>query len=272
MSQVLNEPVISGLNSDHPPTQVEQIKVLLFERNSEDALLLRDHLARARQVAVEVTQVDQVGETLTRLCEQEYDAVLLSLGTLDSQGLEILSAIHSGAPGVPVIMLTAQDESASAIKALQTGAQDYLVKSELISSLLERSILHSIERKGQERSGGEALRRSEGRYRQLVNSIDGIVWEADAQTVEFTFVSPQAERLLGYPTERWTTEPTFWQDHMHPVDRHWAPNFCAVATREKRDHEFEYRMIAADGRLVWLRDIVTVVIEDDQPVKLRGVM
>ena len=118
----------------------------------------------------------------------------------------------------------------------------------------------------------EALRHSQQSYEQLVNTIDGIVWEADAQTFEFRFVSKQAERLLGYPTERWLTEPTFWPDHMHPDDRPWAPTYCSIATKEKRNHDLQYRMIAADGRIVWLRDIVTVVIEDNTPALLRGVM
>src|SRR5919197_5695329 len=63
------------------------------------------------------------------------------------------------------------------------------------------------------------------RFRDLVNSIDGIVWEADAQTLHFLFISQQA-----------------------------------------------HRMLAADGRSVWLRDIVTVVVEGDRATKLRGVM
>jgi PAS domain S-box-containing protein len=105
-----------------------------------------------------------------------------------------------------------------------------------------------------------------------VNSLDGIVWEADAQTFAFSFVSPQAEHMLGYPLTRWTTEPTFWKDHIHPDDREWATSFCIDATRAKRPHDFEYRMLAADGRIVWLHDVVTVVVENDQPVQLRGVM
>ncbi|MBA2276487.1 MAG: PAS domain S-box protein [Chloroflexia bacterium] len=117
-----------------------------------------------------------------------------------------------------------------------------------------------------------ALRQSRQSYQDLVHAIDSIVWEADAATVRFSFVSAQAERLLGYPTTRWIEEPTFWQDHIIPDDRDWAVSFCATATAEKRDHEFEYRMITADGRTVWLRDIVTVVVEDDKAVKLRGVM
>lgn len=116
------------------------------------------------------------------------------------------------------------------------------------------------------------LQASQQNYQALVNSIDGIVWELDVDTFRFLFVSQQAERLLGYPVERWLNEPTFWQDHLHPEDREWAIAFCAQATAEKRDHEFEYRMLAADGRIVWLRDIVTVVVENDRPVRLRGIM
>jgi PAS domain S-box-containing protein len=118
----------------------------------------------------------------------------------------------------------------------------------------------------------ERLASSQQRYEQLVHSIDGIVWEGNAQTFEYYFVSKQAERLLGYPVERWTSEPDFWRDHIHPDDRDWALNYCALSTAQKKDHVFEYRMVAADGRLVWLRDIVTVVVENDQPVTLRGVM
>jgi PAS domain S-box-containing protein len=118
----------------------------------------------------------------------------------------------------------------------------------------------------------ESLLKSQQSYEQLVNSIDGIVWEGDALTFQYFFVSKQAERLLGYPTERWINEPTFWQDHIHPEDRDWAVNYCALSTRKKKDHVFEYRMIAADGRVVWLRDIVTVVVENNAPVKLRGIM
>jgi PAS domain S-box-containing protein len=118
----------------------------------------------------------------------------------------------------------------------------------------------------------EALQQAHQNYVTLVNSIDGIVWEADARTFTFNFVSHQAERLLGYPVERWLTEPTFWKDHIHPDDQEWAVNFCVQSTHQKRPHDFEYRMLAADGRVVWLRDIVTVVVENDQAVRLRGVM
>ena len=110
------------------------------------------------------------------------------------------------------------------------------------------------------------------RFRDLVNSVEGIVWEADVPSFQFLFISKQAERVLGYPVERWLSEPTFWKDHVHPDDQEWALRFCQTATTEKRDHEFEYRMIAADGSVVWLRDLVTVVMEGDRVTRARGVM
>jgi PAS domain S-box-containing protein len=113
---------------------------------------------------------------------------------------------------------------------------------------------------------------AEQRFRDLVNSVEGIVWEADAETFAFSFVSDQAERVLGYGTKQWLEGPTFWQDHLHPEDRDWAVRFCREATTQRSSHDFEYRMIAADGRMVWMRDIVTVVVENGRATRLRGVM
>jgi PAS domain S-box-containing protein len=110
------------------------------------------------------------------------------------------------------------------------------------------------------------------RFRDLVNSIDVIVWEADAQTFELLFVSRAAERILGYPRERWLREPNFWKDHLHAEDRDRAVALRAAATAEGRSYDAEYRMLSADGRIVWLRDIVTVVRAGKRPSRLRGVM
>jgi len=118
----------------------------------------------------------------------------------------------------------------------------------------------------------EAHRESRQQYESLVNSIDGIVWEIEIPTLSFTFVSKQAERLLGYPVEEWTGEPDFWINHMHPDDRGWAVDFCLAATKKLENYEFDYRMIAADGRVVWLRDYVAVDSKDGVAVGLRGVM
>jgi PAS domain S-box-containing protein len=101
--------------------------------------------------------------------------------------------------------------------------------------------------------------------------VDVIVWAGDPVTFQFDFVSEQAERITGYPVEAWL-EPGFWTEHVHPSDRDWAIEFCTKATEACEPHAFEYRILAADGRIVWLRDVVSVDIEDGRPVRIRGVM
>ena len=116
-----------------------------------------------------------------------------------------------------------------------------------------------------------ARQESEQRYRDLIQGLDAIVWEADARTLAFSFVSRRAETVLGYPVERWTREPDFWAGRIHPDDRDQVMQIYRDAIAGGRDHEFEYRSVAADGREVWLRDIVHVVRDGDgQPTTLRG--
>jgi PAS domain S-box-containing protein len=106
----------------------------------------------------------------------------------------------------------------------------------------------------------------------LINTIDGIVWEADAVSFEFTFISKKAEDILGYPAEQWINEPSFWANHIHPEDRNRAIEYCMERAKEKKQYDFEYRMVAKDGSTVWFRDIVTVIVENGATVQLRGIL
>jgi len=114
---------------------------------------------------------------------------------------------------------------------------------------------------------------TEQRYRELVEGLAAIVWEADPNTWQFTFVSPQAEEILGYPISRWLTERDFWVKLIHPDDRQHAVAACRQAISTRRNHRMEYRAVAADGRLVWLEDIIRVICGDQGSVRcLHGVM
>jgi len=110
------------------------------------------------------------------------------------------------------------------------------------------------------------------RFHDLVEALDVIIWEADAETWQFLFVSQGAEALLGYPVEQWGTRD-FWITHLHPADRERADAVCRTAVRERKDCETDFRMIAADGRVVWLRNILRVApVPDGRPHLVRGVM
>src|SRR5262245_54811231 len=105
----------------------------------------------------------------------------------------------------------------------------------------------------------------------LVRSIEGIVWEANPENLQFTFVSEQAEPILGYACEEWLDE-NFWVDHLHPEDRDWAIVACRGAIEGGRQHKFEYRMIDANDREVWVQDTVFEDAGYAGPRRLRGLL
>ncbi len=119
------------------------------------------------------------------------------------------------------------------------------------------------------RSTEEALRRSEERFRRLVETADIVPWEADSATTRITYVGPQAETLLGHPVEVWHEEG-FWIRHVHPEDReHALRSLAEAAEGGGRSTTFEYRMVHRDGQEVWVRDLVTSEVEGGRVV-LRG--
>jgi PAS domain S-box-containing protein len=118
----------------------------------------------------------------------------------------------------------------------------------------------------------KGLEQSRRRYETLVNSMDAIVWETEADAPRFSFVSPRAEQILGYPVERWLTQPRFWRNHIHTEDLDQVLAVHTEAIREGKGFEVEYRMIADDGRSVWVRDTVAVSTAEDGTVRMRGIM
>ncbi len=79
------------------------------------------------------------------------------------------------------------------------------------------------------------------------------------------------EEILGYTSTNWYTD-NFWEEHIHPEDREWAVKYCIESSLSKDNYEFEYRMLAADGRVVWIYDIVNVVRNEGKPQLLHGFM
>ncbi|MER3423563.1 MAG: hypothetical protein C4293_10350, partial [Nitrospiraceae bacterium] len=75
----------------------------------------------------------------------------------------------------------------------------------------------------------EQTEESAQRYRDLVEGLNAIVWEADADPWKFTFVNQQGQTILGHPVESWYQEPNFWIDLIHPDDRRHVVSACKAA-------------------------------------------
>ncbi|HEY0323769.1 MAG TPA: PAS domain S-box protein [Pyrinomonadaceae bacterium] len=117
----------------------------------------------------------------------------------------------------------------------------------------------------------EALRRSEINLRLLVETTNAVPWQADTSTWLFTYVGPQAEKLLGYPVPDWYGKD-FWTEHIHPDDRARAVEACLMGSESCRNFELEYRMLAASGESIWVHDIVNCECVDGHTAQLRGFM
>lgn len=113
---------------------------------------------------------------------------------------------------------------------------------------------------------------SKQRVESLINTIDGIVWECDIENFSFTFISKKVENILGYTPEEWLSSETFWVDHIYSEDKEWVKNYCKLQTEANLNHDFEYRMVAKNGAVIWLRDIVNIVVENGKAISLRGIM
>ena len=137
-----------------------------------------------------------------------------------------------------------------------------------------QNLIETVQRSSSESDRlAHAAQASSQRFHDLVQGLDAIVWEADPKTFQFTFISQRAEQILGYPIERWLTEPGFWVNFIHPEDHEQALAFYEEMLQGGSDHDFEYRAVAADGHVVWLHNIVYVVRDQEgQAYQIRGLM
>jgi PAS domain S-box-containing protein len=259
------------------------LKVLLIEDNPGDVRLIREMLRETRDIVFQLESADSLSGGLEQLAKAQMDIMLLDLTLPDSYGIETFHKAYTEASGMPIVVLSGSDDEDLAMSAVQAGAQDYLVKGQVDGHLLVRAIRYAV---GRERARKEHLQllareqaaraeaaQAEQRFHDIVQGLHAIVWEADAETWRFTFVSQRAEDILGYPVERWLEQSDFWISHIHPEDRERTVAYCLEYIALGRDHEIEYRAVAADGRTVWLQDIVHVVRDAEGRIRqLRGVM
>lgn len=110
-------------------------------------------------------------------------------------------------------------------------------------------------------SAGQALEADASVYKTLLESTRAIPWKIDWKTLQFAYIGPQIEPLLGWSPESWVSVDD-WATRMHPDDREWVVNFCVSQSQSGVDHEADYRALTASGDYVWIRDVVHVVRDE----------
>jgi PAS domain S-box-containing protein len=239
--------------------------LLLLEDNPSDAILFKRGLS-LEWPNCQVEHVCQRADFAAALNQANLDLIVSDYRLPGFDGLEALALARARRPDVPFLFVSGAIGDEIAVESLKAGATDYLLKDRpaRLVPAIRRALAEAEESARRKR----LVREHEG----LINSVDGIVWQADLPSLRFTFVSPQAERLLGYPARLWLEDPGFWQDHIHSEDKARAIALCKGLTVEERYKHFEYRMLAADGRVVWLRDILSLRAETGETPQISGIM
>ncbi len=122
------------------------IKVLYVEDEMDHAILIRELIEKIKNVHYELTHVQNLNETLLELNNNNYDIILLDLSLPDEQGVDTVARVCEQAPDIPVVVMSGTDDETMAIKALQKGAQEYLVKGKVQSHALSRILRYAIMR------------------------------------------------------------------------------------------------------------------------------
>jgi PAS domain S-box-containing protein len=248
------------------------LRLLLLEDNHADAQMVARSLS-SEWPNCEIRRASNKADFEASLEVGGLDAILSDYVVPGFPGSAALALARQRCPEVPFLFVSGAIGDEVAVESLKAGATDYVLKDRLarLGPAIRRALAEAHERAARAQVE-QQLRQSEEQYRVLVNSVDGIVWQAELPDLRFTFVSQQAERMLGYPVRDWLEEPAFWQNHIHPEDREKAVALCQQLTTEEQHHSFEYRMLAADGAVVWLRDLVSVRRAKNRSPQLQGIM
>ncbi len=180
--------------------------ILLVEDNAGDARLLRELLTETGADRFTLRHVERLDAAIQCLTQAAFDIILLDLSLPDSQGAETLFRMHAAAQGIPIVLMTGQEDEALGLQLIQAGAQDYLVKGQTTALLLARALKYAVERKRLE----EDLRQKT-RFLQSVldNMAEGVVMADESGT--FQVWNQAAERIIGNgPADRGIGQ---WSQH-----------------------------------------------------------
>jgi len=239
------------------------ISILLIEDNLGDARLLEETLAEG-DTPFDLTLAERLSTGLEKLGGEEIDVILLDLSLPDSSGFDTFARVYAQAPEVPIIVLSGLDDKDLAVKAVRTGAQDYLVKGEVNSDLLLRAIHYAIERKRAEVKQAYYLQ-TEHMLRQVSNrfvdvdnmnqAIKGTLRDLgsmlNANRAHFfkihddgakmyttqEWVSPGAEPQIDNQQALDTGDFPWWMDKLAANDIIIAPDVKQLPTPEKETLE-----------------------------------
>ena len=251
----------------------EALRVLLVEDSAEDAELL---LRELRLGGYEPTaQRVDTEEDLRAAVGDSWDVAVVDWNLPGFSARGAIDVLKHAAFEGPIVVVSGIMGEELVVLAMQSGADDYVVKSNLtrLSPVIQReAAIRSAARRTEGR-----LAVSEARLRSLIESIPAATYIAVASDSKAGFdteyVSPQIAEMIGYAPEELAQRPELWHDILHPDDRDAALRADAEHLASGAPLRHEYRIVARDGRVVWVRDEAAMMPEEDgRPGFSQGIL
>jgi PAS domain S-box-containing protein len=241
-------------------------------------LIVEDREADFDLVSHELRRSGFTGRCMRVETEQTYrtgllarpDIILADYALPNFTALRALEWLQAEGPDIPFIVLTGVVGEDVVVECMRRGAVDYLLKDRLtrLGPAVKRA-LEENERRRQKHQTEIELRTSNERFQYLVEATKVVPWEYDLEAGRFTYVGPQAAKLLGHPQEEWY-KPGFWEAQVHLEDREVLARICTDPLL--RDQEFICRMFTASGEAIHLHCVVSALAGDGRQNMLRGFM
>ena len=252
------------------------LRILDLEDDPLDTELVQAKLAEDG-ITCEIIRVETREEFVIALESDDLDFIFSDYSLPAFDGLSALELAKEIRPEVPFILVSGAIGEDRAIEALKSGATDYVLKQRLerLVPAVRRAVREAEERTDRRRAE-EALGRSEERYRTLVEQIPAVTYiqeplESDNPKA-VTYMSPQYETIFGYPVDSEMIDEEHWLMTIHPEDRERVLSEEARTDETGDPFEVEYRIIARDGRVVWVRDQAKLVRDEEgKPLYWLGV-
>ncbi|MGO8676865.1 MAG: SpoIIE family protein phosphatase [Limisphaerales bacterium] len=227
----------------------EVLRILLIESDPAFARYVGDMLDQARDLSVDLESTGQLHSGLEALCAAAFDAVILDLCVPDGAGLANIWLIRALAPGLPIIMTSEADDEVLAVETVHEGAQDYLVKSQLTPSGLERSIRYAIERHRMDM----ALLAAEEKYHSLFDRLVEGVFQTTPEG-QYQMANAALARIYGYssPEELIQTLTDIGRSlYVVPGRR---DEFIHLMQQHDIITDFESQVFCRDGTVIWISE------------------
>ena len=215
-----------------------KLKILMIEDDEDDYLLARDHLNHAYAGEYRLEWFQHTEQGLAALQNSQYDIILLDCFIGQNNGIEFAKFIQQHTTNIaPIVLLTGQEETENATRALTAGIEDYLIKSQLTATLLKQTIHYAITRQQVKL----ALKQSEARLRTILDTMaDGVITLDDGGHIH-TF-NPAAEKLFGYTSTEVIQNPITGLipllSELEPLSECYGTDNPETVSLHKNGHDF----------------------------------